>query len=118
MKRIVWIFGESATGKKTFIEGVINNSLDILEELDLKDKRIDFVKRTIVKDTSSFNDKKKELKKTDNKKKETLYKKAYRQMQSHCLTKENLQAAKVNGEAQFRSMMRSMGYKHVKIVFE
>lgn len=61
MKRIVWIFGESATGKKTFIEGVINNSLDILEELDLKDKRIDFVKRTIVKDTSSFNDKKKEL---------------------------------------------------------
>lgn len=49
---------------------------------------------------------------------ETLYKKAYRQMQSHCLTKENLQAAKVNGEAQFRSMMRSMGYKHVKIVFE
>lgn len=49
---------------------------------------------------------------------ETLYKKAYRQMQSHCLTKENLQVAKVNGEAQFRSMMRSMGYKHVKIVFE
>ena len=49
---------------------------------------------------------------------ETLYKKAYRQMQKHCLTKENLQAAKVNGEAQFRSMMRSMGYKHVKIVFE
>lgn len=49
---------------------------------------------------------------------ETLYKKAYRQMQSHCLTKENLQAAKVNGEAQFRSMMRSMGYKHVIIVFE
>ena len=49
---------------------------------------------------------------------ETLYKKAYRQMQSHCLTKENLQAAKVNGEAQFRSMMRSLGYKHVKIVFE
>ena len=49
---------------------------------------------------------------------ETLYKKAYRQMQSHCLTKENLEAAKVNGEAQFRSMMRSMGYKHVKIVFE
>lgn len=49
---------------------------------------------------------------------ETLYKKAYRQMMSHCLTKENLQAAKANGEAQFRSMMRSLGYKHVKIVFE
>ncbi len=49
---------------------------------------------------------------------ETLYKKAYRQMLSHCLTKENLQAAKVNGEAQFRSMMRSLGYKHVNIVFE
>ena len=49
---------------------------------------------------------------------ETLYKKAYRQMLSHCLTKENLQAAKVNGEAQFRSMMRSLGYKNVNIVFE
>ncbi|MBR2778163.1 MAG: DUF4230 domain-containing protein [Prevotella sp.] len=49
---------------------------------------------------------------------ETLYKKAYRQMLSHRLTKENLQAAKVNGEAQFRSMMRSLGYKHVNIVFE
>ena len=49
---------------------------------------------------------------------ETLYKKAYRQMMSHCMTKENLQAAKANGEAQFRSMMRSLGYKHVKIVFE
>ena len=49
---------------------------------------------------------------------ETLYKKAYRQMLSHCLTKENLQAAKVNGEAQFRSTMRSLGYKNVNIVFE
>ena len=49
---------------------------------------------------------------------ETLYRKAYRQMLSHCLTKENLQAAKVNGEAQFRSMMRSLGYKNVNIVFE
>ncbi len=49
---------------------------------------------------------------------EALYKKAYRQMMSHCLTKENLQAAKANGEAQFRSMMRAMGYKHVKVVFE
>lgn len=49
---------------------------------------------------------------------EALYKKARRQMLTHCLTKENLQAAQVNGEAQFRSMMRSMGYKHVTITFE
>ena len=49
---------------------------------------------------------------------ETLYKKAYRQMRSHCLTPENLQAARTNGEEQFRSMMQSMGYKHVRIEFE
>ena len=53
-----------------------------------------------------------------NRYREALYKKARRQMLTHCLTKENLQAAQVNGEAQFRSMMRSMGYKHVTITFE
>lgn len=56
MKKIIWIFGESATGKKTFIENILNNNLDILEDLDLNNKRIDVVRRTIDKNISSFND--------------------------------------------------------------
>ena len=48
---------------------------------------------------------------------EALYKKAYRQMKTHCLTKENLQAAEANGHEQFTRMMQSMGYKNVKVKF-
>ena len=50
--------------------------------------------------------------------KEALYKKAYRQMKAHCLTKENLQTAEINGEEQMRNMMRSMGFKNVKITWK
>jgi hypothetical protein len=50
--------------------------------------------------------------------KEAMYKKAYRQMKAHCLTKENLQAAEANGEEQMRNMMRSMGYKIIKITWK
>ena len=50
--------------------------------------------------------------------KEAMYKKAYRQMKAHCLTKENLQAAQANGEEQMRNMMRSMGYKNIKITWK
>ena len=49
---------------------------------------------------------------------DALYKKAYRQMLNHCLTKENLQAAEVNADQQLRNMMQSMGYKNIKIVFK
>ena len=49
---------------------------------------------------------------------EILFKKAYRMMTQHCLTKENLQAAEANGQEQFRNMLQSMGYKHVKVTFE
>lgn len=49
---------------------------------------------------------------------EILFKKAYRMMTQHCLTKENLQAAEANGQEQFRNILQSMGYKHVKITFE
>ena len=49
---------------------------------------------------------------------DALYKKAYRQMTQHCLTKENLQAAEVNADQQLRNMMQSMGYKNIKIVFK
>lgn len=49
---------------------------------------------------------------------EALYKKAYRMMTQHCLTKENLQAAESNGREQFTNMLQSMGYTNVKISFE
>lgn len=49
---------------------------------------------------------------------EKLYKKAYRQMLSHCLTNDNLRQARENGEVQFRRMMRAMGYERVGIVWE
>ena len=50
--------------------------------------------------------------------KEAMYKKAYAQMKAHCLTKENLQAAEANGEEQMRNMMRSIGFKNVKITWK
>ncbi len=49
---------------------------------------------------------------------DALYRKAYRQMISHCLTKENLKAAEENAEQQLRNMMQSMGYTNVSIIFE
>ena len=55
--------------------------------------------------------------KWSNNDREALYKKAYRQMIQHCLTKENLEAAKVNGENQVRNMMQQLGYKKITILF-
>lgn len=46
---------------------------------------------------------------------EALYQKAYRQMLSHCLTPENISTARQNGEAQFRRMMKVMGYQNIRI---
>ena len=49
---------------------------------------------------------------------EALYKKAYKMMRQHCLTKENLQAAETNGREQFTNMLKSMGYSKVKVEFD
>ena len=49
---------------------------------------------------------------------ELLYKKAYRQMKQHCLTPANLATARQNAEAQFRQMMRAMGFRHIDVRFE
>jgi hypothetical protein len=49
---------------------------------------------------------------------EHLYKKAYRQMLSHCMTKENMEQARENGEMQFRRMMQTLGFERVGIVWE
>ena len=46
---------------------------------------------------------------------EKLYQKAYRQMLLHSMTKENLHNARENGEAQFRRMMKTMGFEHVNV---
>ena len=49
---------------------------------------------------------------------EALYMKAYRQMIQHCMTKENLEAARTNGEAQMHHMMQQLGYKNITIKIE
>ena len=49
---------------------------------------------------------------------EALYKKAYARMLKHCLTKENIRTAEENARLQMENMMRSMGYRHVTIVFD
>lgn len=49
---------------------------------------------------------------------DALYKKAYRLMLTHGMTKENLQAAEMNASQQLRQMMLSMGYRNVKITFQ
>ena len=46
---------------------------------------------------------------------EALYKRAYRRMLQHGLTPENLTAARQNGEALFRQLLRSMGFERVGI---
>ena len=46
---------------------------------------------------------------------EALYKRAYRRMLKHGLTQENLTAARQNGEALFRQLLRSMGFERVGI---
>jgi len=49
---------------------------------------------------------------------EDLYKRAYQKMLSHCVTPENIQVARQNGEEQFRRLMKSMGYEHIAIKWE
>lgn len=57
MKKIIWVFGESATGKKTFIENILNKSEnELLSDLNLIDEKISVVERTINKNVSSFDD--------------------------------------------------------------
>jgi len=46
---------------------------------------------------------------------EALYKKAYQKMLRHCVTPENIRSAQQNGDVQFRHMMKTMGYEHIKI---
>jgi hypothetical protein len=49
---------------------------------------------------------------------DALYQKAYRQMLSHSMTKENLQAAEANASQQIHDIMRALGYQHVSVTFQ
>ena len=49
---------------------------------------------------------------------EALYQRARQRMLKRGLTKQYIETAKTNGEAQFRQMMLSMGYEHVSIRFK
>lgn len=49
---------------------------------------------------------------------DALYKKAYSQMLSHCMTQEHVDAAQHNAELQMQQLMRSLGYKNIRIKFE
>ena len=49
MKQVIWVFGESATGKKTFIEHLLRqNDVAFLEDLGLENKNLDVSKVTIL----------------------------------------------------------------------
>lgn len=49
---------------------------------------------------------------------EALYRQAYRKMLKHCMTPENIQSARRNGEALFRNMFKTLGYEHVLIKWQ
>ena len=49
---------------------------------------------------------------------EALYQKARRQMKAHSLTPQNLQSAEDNADAQFRQLMKAMGYNNIIVRFE
>ncbi len=78
----------------------------ILPRIDLLDR--DFIDEAR---TKSFH----ESGKWNPKDREALYRKAYQKMLKHCMTSENIRSAQQNGEAQFRNMMRAMGYEHILI---
>lgn len=48
MKKIVWIFGQSATGKKTLINKLLASDTKTLEELDWQNKKIVACQNTII----------------------------------------------------------------------
>lgn len=57
MKKIIWVFGESATGKKTLIERLVNEpNCEISCALNLNNEKIKVLEATIANNVSSFND--------------------------------------------------------------
>lgn len=50
MKKIVWLFGQSATGKKTLINKLLSGDVKTLEDLNFQGKKIVACKNTIIDD--------------------------------------------------------------------
>ena len=46
---------------------------------------------------------------------ETLYRRAEQRMLRYCLTPQNIETARKNGDVQMRRLMQSMGFQHVSI---
>ena len=51
----------------------------------------------------------------DGRARESLFKRAHQRMLKRCVTRQNKEAARRNGELQFQQMMKAMGYKYVTI---
>lgn len=49
---------------------------------------------------------------------EAMYRRAYRQMMSHSFTRANIRSAENNADAQFRNMLRAMGFDNIVIRFD
>ena len=49
---------------------------------------------------------------------EAMMRRAYQRMLQRGLTPQNMEAARVNGDAQVRQVMQGMGFKHVKIQYK
>ena len=55
MKKIVWVFGESATGKKTLIDKLSNHDEEVLNTFNMNNKKI-VTSEITLKDNSSYID--------------------------------------------------------------
>ena len=60
MKSVIWVFGESATGKSTLINAILNNENNIRSYLGLNNEKIEVIENTILSNVSSFDDEKNE----------------------------------------------------------
>ena len=49
---------------------------------------------------------------------EAMYRRAYNQMLSHGFTRANIRSAENNADAQFRGMLRAMGFENIIVRFE
>ena len=56
--------------------------------------------------------------KWSHKDKADMYRRAYSTMTRRCLTEKNMESARQNAITQFQGLMRSMGFKYVKITFD
>ncbi len=56
MKNVIWVFGESATGKSTLINEILTDKNNIRTYLGLNSEKIDVIENTILSNIASFDD--------------------------------------------------------------